>query len=193
MRGVLSILVLAMLAGCFAPEEPEQGSVSIYVTDAATDEFDEIHVVFHDVMVHGAGNGTGWITVFQNETGLDIDLLNLTGARSAFLGEANLTAGKYTQIRINASEAYGIQNGERVEITLANSKLKVVKSFNITAGSETRIVLDFDLDRSVHKQGPHGWKMTPVIGKTFVETVAGDESGADVHDEGEVAEIDGVA
>ncbi len=192
----LSIVLLvttAALAGCVTSGT---GSASIYVKDAATDEFDEIHVVFTKVSVHAAGNDTDngtWQTIWENATGRDVDLLDLSGDRAAFLGEAELASGKYTQIRIEATEAYGIQNGTRVAIELANPTLKVVRSFDVEADKETQIVLDFDLDRSVKQNGPHGWKMTPVIGKTTVTVVEDDASGADVHDEGEVTEIDGLA
>lgn len=190
----LSILLLATasLAGCVGDGA---GSASIYVKDAATDDFDEIHVVFTAVLVHAAGNDTedgSWLTIWENSTGRDIDLLDLSGDRAAFLGEADLDAGKYTQIRIEATQAYGIQDGTRVAIELVNPTLKVVRSFDIEAGKETQIVLDFDLDRSV-KENPQGWRMTPVIGKTTVNVVDDDASGADVHEEGEVTEIDGVA
>ncbi len=184
-----ALLVMAALAGCV---DEGHGSASIYVKDAATDDFDEIHVVFTKVSVHAA-NSTGnssWITVWENATGQDIDLLNLSGNKAAFLGEAELEAGKYTQIRIEAAEAYGIQNGSRVEISLANPTLKVVRSFDVAADMDTQIVLDFDLDRSVKQNGPHGWKMTPVIGKTTVTVVEDDESGAEVHEEGEATELE---
>ncbi len=197
---IVMLLAVTALAGCTASEG--QGSASIYVKDAATDEFDEIHLVFTKVTIHAAGeenatdNSTstaGWQTIWENATGRDIDLLNLSGNRAAFLGEANLSAGKYTQIRIEAQRAYGIQNGTEVPIELANSKLKVVHSFDVDADMETQIVLDFDLDRSVKQNGPHGWKMTPVIGKTIVNVVEDDASGSDVHEEGEVTEIEGTA
>ncbi len=195
MKAISTMLLLSLVAlsGCVSEGA---GSASIYVKDAATDDFDEIHVVFTKVSVHAGGNDTDngtWITLWENATGRDIDLLDLSGDRAAFLGEAELDSGKYTQIRIEATEAYGMQNGSRVEIALANPTLKVVKSFEIDAGKETQIVLDFDLDRSVKQNGPNGWKMTPVIGKTTVTIVEDSESGADVHEEGEVTEIEGVA
>lgn len=189
---LLIMLVAAGLAGCVT--EDGTGSASIYVKDAATNEFDEIHVVFTKVSIHGAGNGsdngTGWITVWENETGQDIDLLDLSGDRAAFLGEADLAAGKYTQIRIQATEAYGMQNGSRIDITLSNPTLKVVKSFDVEAGEESRIVIDFDLDRSVKEQGKNGWRMTPVIGKTTVTIVDDASSGEDSLEEGEATELE---
>ena len=195
MRGIQLALVLiaitlfaVALAGCTASGS---GTASVYVKDAPTDEFDEIHVVFTKVEVHRSGDNEtgGWTTLYENATGQDIDLLDASGDRAAFLGEAGLDAGRYQQIRVHATEAYGIQDGDRVDFALAPTPLKVVRSFEVEADRETRIILDLDLDRSLVQMGPNGWRMTPVIGQTTTEVVDGDDSGAEAHEEGEVSEV----
>ncbi len=208
------LLAGALLPGCFGDE---QGSASVYVKDAPTDKFDEIHVVFTKVEVHAAdsvaddgdeagdaddnetddeGNQTGalagWKTVFSNATGVDVDLLNASGARAAFLGEADLEAGKYTQVRVHVKEAYGVQNGTRVNITVSSGTLKLIHPFDVEADKETRIVLDFDLDRSLRQQGMDGaWRMTPVVGTVSADVVEDDASGEEAGDEaGEIEELE---
>lgn len=199
------LLAGALLPGCFGDG---QGSASVYVKDAPTDEFDEIHVVFTKVEVHAAGGGddesdddnassnqtssAGWRTLFDNASGADVDLLNASGARAAFLGEADLDAGKYTQIRVHVLEAYGIQNGTRINITVSSGVLKLIHPFDVEADKETRIVLDFDLDRSLRQQGPDGaWRMTPVVGTVSADVVDDDASGEEAGDEvGEIKEIE---
>lgn len=193
MRGILVIAMAVALSGCTVAIDGV-GSASIFVKDAVTDDFDELHVVFTEVRVHAAGNDTDdatWQLIWQNETGQDVNLLNASGDLAVFLGEAELEAGNYTQIRIHATEAYGVKDGQRINITLSNSQLKIVKSFDIEADQETRIVLDFDLERSLHQQGNGVWRMTPVIGKVFTEVVEDSQSGADTTQEGEVVEIEG--
>lgn len=192
---VLMAFTVAALSGCVGSDS---GTASFYVKDAPTNEFDEIHVVFNKITVHKAGDDagnetgneteSGWITVYENATGQDVDLLNASGNKAVFLGEADLEAGKYTQIRIYAESAYGVIDGEEIPINLANGVLKVVKSFNV-GDSETRIVLDFNLDKSV-KQAGGAWKMTPVIGKTYAQEVDSEESGEEVHTEGETVELE---
>lgn len=199
---VLMAISVAAFSGCV---DSESGSASFYVKDAPTDEFDEIHVVFSKIMVHKSGGtnnetdnetgnetdnetASGWITVYENATGQDVDLLNASGSKAVFLGEADLETGKYTQIRIYAQSAYGVQGGELVPFDLPNGVLKVVKSFDVVDG-ETRVVIDFDLDKSV-KQAGGQWKMTPVIGKTYAQEVDSEESGEEVHEEGEIVELD---
>lgn len=197
--GITLLITSTVLSGCVGSDDGE-GSASFYVKDAPTDEFSEIHVLFTKIEVHAASDDSddnatdddsGWITVYENATGTDLDLLQASDPNQAFfLGEANLSEGRYTQIRVHTDSAYGIDHdGERIDFALAPTPLKIVRSFEINATMETRIVLDFDLDRALVQQGPNGWRMTPVIGKTLVEEVDNDESGADVHAEGELTEV----
>lgn len=208
MRVLMTALALLAVAFAGCTDSGGEGSASIYVKDAPTDEFAEIHVVFTQVEVHFAGNGSdaedsgdnetedgdheddgtsSWKTLFENEEGADVDLRAANGTAAAFLGEADLAVGKYTQIRIHVSEAYGIDHdGERHEFSVPSSTLKIVRPFDVHADEETQIVVDYDLDRSLTKAGPTGWKLTPVIGKTHVNHVEDDESGEDVHSEGEI-------
>lgn len=190
----MSALVAAVgLAGCVADGD---GSASIYVKDAPTDEFDEIHVLFSEVEVHFGGDSSEdgndteddgeWRTLVQSDDGIDVDLLNASGTRSAFLGEADLEAGTYTQIRVQVIEAYGIQDGERSDFRVPSGTLKLVRSFQVEADQETKITLDFDLDQSLTQAGQGQWILTPVVGKTVVQVVEDDESGEDVHTEGEI-------
>ncbi len=188
-----ALLVTATLSGCTTEGT---GSASIYVKDAPTDEFAEIHVVFTEVRVHASGgnetdNSTaGWKTLVEDSAGIDVDLLNASGNRAAFLGEEDLAAGKYTQIRIIVAEAYGIDHdGARHDFTVPSGTLKLNRPFTVEADKETRIILDFDLDASL-KENPQGWRMTPKVGQTLVEVVEDSQSGAEAHQEGEIAEID---
>lgn len=147
----------------------------------------------------GAGSGSsGWVVLFSDPAGLDVDLLNTTGARAAFLGEASLAAGSYQQVRIEVCAAWGItHDGQNVTIEVASGTLRSVRSFTVPAGQESRITVDLDLDRSLREQGNGQWRLTPVVGKTTVATVADASSGEDTAQPGEVVPIpeadDGVA
>lgn len=230
-----TVLLASGLAGCATGGD---GSASLYVKDAPTDEFNEIHVVFKNAYVHQGGDendgddgedgapeddggqggppgieaGTGleaqqrqqqggstgqfseqagWIELAADPDGIDVNLLNATGTQAAFLGEANLSAGLYTQIAVVIDDAYGIdEDGERVEITVPSGIGRVVRSFNVSAGDETQIIIDLELDRALTESG-QGWKLTPVFGKTTTRTVDDESSGEDAHEPGEVAEVDG--
>jgi hypothetical protein len=134
--------------------------------------------------------GAGWITVFSDPAGVDVDLLNTTGARAAFLGEADLSAGRYQQIRVTVEEAYGVDhNGTRHDITVSGGTVRSVRPFEVEPGQETRLTVDIDLDRSLRQQGNGQWRLTPVIGQTFTAVVEDEASGEDESRPGDVESV----
>lgn len=161
----LPLLLAALLGGC---SDSEEAYFSVFVQDAPTDEFRSVFVNFTEVSVHqSGGNGTsGWRTVFSDADGITVDLLNVTGTRAAFLGEATLRPGHYQQLRFTAASAYGILvDGTRVEIDVPDkSPLRTSKSFRLEAGKETQLVLDIDLDKSLVQKGGE-WELKAKIGK----------------------------
>lgn len=231
---VAAVVLASSLAGCATSGE---GSASLYVKDAPTDEFEEIHVVFTEAYVHEGGDEgnetedenetdaggppegsggpggqgpqasfsqhggsggqenrfseqAGWITLASDADGIDVNLLNATGTKAAFLGDANLSAGTYTQIAVVVQDAYGIDdNGSQVPITVPSGVGRVVSSFDVQAGQETQIIIDLELDRAMTQSGD-GWKLTPVFGKTTTRTVDDSEAGSEAHEPGEVAEVE---
>jgi hypothetical protein len=138
----------------------------------------------------GDGSEAGWIVLFSDPAGVDVDLLNTTGARAAFLGEEDLAAGQYQQIRMTVIEAYGIDHdGERVEITVSSGTLRSVKSFRVEEDRETRITIDIDLERSLRETGNGQWRMTPVVGKTTAQAVDDDSSGDETAEPGDIEDV----
>lgn len=190
------VLVASALSGCMAGGSDE-GQVSFYVKDAPSDEFQSVFVTFSRVDVHRAGGsdddsnetepsqdhnetgenatgeiepeeagGSSWTTIV-NETQA-IDLKQFQGDARAFLGSQNITAGKYTQIRIFVDEAYGISNGTRVNFTVPGGALKIVRPWTVEAGAVTELTVDFELDRSIQTSGPGEYHLKPVM-KLMVE------------------------
>lgn len=136
----------------------------------------------------GSGSQAGWIVLFSGS--IDVDLLNTTGARAAFLGEEDLAAGHYQQIRMTVTKAWGITHtGENKTITVSSGTLRSVKSFEVEAGEETRITIDIDLEKSLKQTGNGQWRMTPVIGKTTAQVVDDESSGEDVAQPGDVETV----
>jgi hypothetical protein len=123
--------------------------------------------------------GAGWITIVDSEH--TIDLKDYQGDARAFLGESAIDAGKYTQIRINVSDVYGMNGTNRTDFTLPSNTLKIVRPWTVTDGEETVLVVDFDLNESIHKSGNGAYRMKPVL-KLTVEN-GQDDSAADDSDE----------
>jgi hypothetical protein len=183
-------LIATAMSGCLGAES--QGHVAFFVKDAPVDDLSSVFVTFSNVEVHRAGSAaehdggnetqemdggnetaeiddgndtksSSWKVIVNSTT--TVDLLNFTGDASAFLGEANITTGKYTQIRITVDEAWGLlkADGSRVNLTIPSGKLKIVSSWTVEAGKTTVLTVDFLLDKSIHKTGNGEWKLKPVL------------------------------
>jgi hypothetical protein len=103
--------------------------------------------------------GENWFTVAQGPK--TFNLIELQGVKD-LLGEKDLTAGKYTQIRLTVDSAELEIGGIKADIKIPSGKLKLVKNFNIEANKTTTLTLDFDAQTSVHQAGSK-YNMKPTI------------------------------
>ncbi|HLE47887.1 MAG TPA: DUF4382 domain-containing protein, partial [Candidatus Thermoplasmatota archaeon] len=104
-------------------------------------------------------SGAGWFQVVNSTH--TVDLKQFQGNASAFLGEADVEAGKYTQIRIEVDEAYGIKDGARVNFTVPSGTLKITRPWTVVAGEETLLTVDFLLEESIVEKGNGGYLLKP--------------------------------
>ncbi len=106
----------------------------------------------------------GWYTIVNVSKTFDlIALQNVTD----LLGEKNLSTGKYTQIRLNITEAnITINNSGKIAVynlKIPSNKVKLIKSFWIYENETTILTLDFDVYESIHKAGKDKYIMRPTI------------------------------
>lgn len=184
---------------------PTSGTVQMWVTDAPrSDNITEIWVTVSDIKIHEAAasqandnasgetegevdesNDTqGWIPA--NLTGPNhFDLLTLrgeSGGLQQMLGTANLTAGRYTQIRMTVDKVEVKIDGVLQDATLASGKLKFVHPFDVEAGKVTKLLFDFDADKFVNVTGsPKEPRIMvkPVV-KLIVSSPQGTEAGVKI-------------
>jgi len=146
-----ALLLLAALAGC------DQGTVQLDVGDAPVDDADRVVVQFTAVVLE---RSDGDDEVFGFSPPRSIDLAALTeGVTAELLGSASVKEGGYDAVRLEIS-ASGSGTDSFVEtggiprpLLLAaadESRLRVTRAFNVERTEETRLVLDFDLRKSVH-------------------------------------------
>jgi PKD repeat protein len=112
---------------------------------------------------NGDGN-VGWYTVVNESQTFDlIALQDVTDV----LGEKNLSAGKYTQIRLNIEKAeITVNDSGEIEVhdlKIPSGSIKLTKGFWIIEGETTILTLDFDIHESVHKTGSNKYMMKPTI------------------------------
>lgn len=156
-----------VLAGCKeSATDPETGKavLRIYLTDAVA-QYDAVNITFTEVSAH---IDSAWL-VLNNQT-QTVNLLDWNNGKTLLLGQAEVEAGKYTQIRLKMQDASVVWNGQTFPMNVpsgAQSGLKLLTNFDVAVGSTYDLVLDFDAERSVVVNGPRskptGFKLKPTI------------------------------
>ena len=162
------------------------GTLTVFVTDAPEYTVTSVVVHFSEVWVHRAAGEEGgegeWIelTITGGSFGPgSVDLAELNGDEAKVeLAAEELVAGKYTQIRVIMDEEEGVQVDYKdpdgnlhqdVTAKLPSGELKFVRPFEVVAGENTEILLDFDLQKSVVFTGPKKGGAADVIVKPVVK------------------------
>ena len=152
-------------------------AVEAFLTDAAADPTSGSGGAPGDDEGDGAGaaNGgpggpslatpiePGWQTLIDAPA--VYDLLQLQNGITAALGNAEIPAGSYSQIRLIVSSAEVVIDGEHHELKIPsgeNTGLKLNFDFAMEGAETYDLVLDFDAQESVKKAGPN-YLLTPVI------------------------------
>ena len=130
------------------------GVIDWYITTATIGEIDD----------DDDDSTAGWYTIVNESQTFDlIALQNVT----EILGENNLSAGKYTQVRLTVEQAeITINNSDIIEVydmKIPSKKVKLIKSFWIYENKTTVLTLDFDIYKSVHRTGNNKFIMKPTI------------------------------
>ena len=154
MKSVLAIMaILVFLSACSDDNSvsnnnnpgSQSGMLKLSLTDKPID-LDEVWVTITNIEVHKTGGN--WISF--DASGDSVDLLTLEN-REQVLQSAQLDEGKYTGIRLEVSEGHIIDaDGERCNLKIPSGSIKIPLNFNIEAGNETNVVLDFNAEKSVH-------------------------------------------
>ena len=134
------------------------GSISINLTDAPVDGASEVVIVFSGIELHQAGGAT---TTIDFSSPKSIDLIKLQGGVTSALTEGSaVPAGDYDWMRLKVlatknsqGESYiKLLTGEQFPLWIpsgAETGLKLVRPFTVAQGSLTRLVIDFDLRKSI--------------------------------------------
>ena len=177
--------LLCFSSGC-TPEGT--GTLTINLTDEPGD-YEEVHITVSQISVHRGeeeeateervkdseenANDGNWIIISEVKQGYN--LLDFQDGAFSSLVEADLEAGVYTQIRLKIVEGddetyvrLESEEGEGNKYPLkvpsgAKSGLKLIHPFEIVAGEETTLYLDFDAKESVIQTGNGQYKLKPTI------------------------------
>lgn len=173
--------LLAACGGSGGSSAQAPGTLGVAVTDAPACGFDAVNVTVRKVRVHQSGSATesegGWTDITLPEP-KKINLLDLTNGVLEELGQTELPAGHYTQMRLVLDPNNGNSNANTVILTTSpantteisldtpsavQSGIKVNTQFDVVSGQQVNLVLDFDACKSIVSKGNGGYALKPVI------------------------------
>jgi hypothetical protein len=194
LRALVMFLMVSMLAACGGQDESggdtvsgeppaSVGVLSLKLTDApAAPVYREVWVTIDRIRVHGSESAAegeaGWREIDASNASLPmkVDLLTLRNGKLRDLGDIELPAGRYEQMRLVLGVQPGdneavveLEDGSLVtrELTIpaaAQAGLKIVHAFDVDSTKATELVLDFDAARSLVEAGKSGrLLLQPVI------------------------------
>lgn len=175
---VAAALLAAACGGGGGGQVP-QGSVRVALTDAPACGYDHVYVTVERVRLHKSGGADdaqgGWEEIVL-EAPRRLDLLELTNGTLEELGQIDVPAGSYNQIRLvlaanggSAPLANAVQptGGSLVPLrtpSAQQSGLKLKSKFEVQENGLADLVLDFDACRSVVLAGGSGgYNLKPVL------------------------------
>lgn len=191
---ILSALILSGCGGGSGGEAgPGTGTLSLSITDASTTRYKAVYVTIDEVQVNrnsGTENGnSGWTTVAAPKQ--TYNLLKLVGGLTAVLGESELEAGAYYQIRLiigkhaqSENNILGVPHPYANYVILNDGSdtvealkipsgmqtgIKLVHNFQIPEDTVVELVLDFDACRSVVETGDRKYLLKPTVKVTGTE------------------------
>jgi hypothetical protein len=176
-RSLLSWLALACVVTFFyaCESDDKNAKLEVWLTDAPGD-YQEVKIDVQGVEIHASENddGNGWTTL-NVKTGI-YDLLELTNGMDTLLGEMELPAGKISQIRLKLGSNNSIKaDGQTFDLSTPSAQqsgLKLQIHQTLEEGVTYKLLLDFDVARSIVKTGNGSYKLKPVI-RTITEAQSG--------------------
>ena len=184
---ILSLSMLIFVAcggGGGSSDGGGTGTLSVGLTDSSTGKYLAIYVTIDEVQVNkkSSSNGnSGWQTVATPMK--TYNLLKLVNGVTEILGEDELEAGTYQQIRLIIGKTAESENnidgvphpyanyvvlndGSYVPLKIPSgyqTGVKLVHNFEVENGSFVELVLDFEACKSVVETGSGKYILKPTI------------------------------
>ena len=193
LRHLALAISIATIAACGGGNGTAPGTMRLSLTDAPACGYDNVFVTVEKVRVHQSSsaddNDAGWSEVVL-PTPQRVDLLTLTNGTLLPLGQTELPAGTYTQMRLvlgstppPGSPAGTMANsikptgGVETELTTPSgqqSGLKMNVNIDIPSGQVADFAIDFDACKSFVKSGNSGqYLLKPVLSVIPILSTAG--------------------
>jgi hypothetical protein len=170
----LRLLPCLLLAAC------DQGTVLLEVGDAPVDDADRVVVQFTGVVLERS-DGDHETTDFAAPLAIDL-AAQVEGATTPLLDAVGATEGEYTGVRLkvsasgDGSDSFVETGGVAQGLVLDDADqplLRVTRRFDVERLTQTRLVIDFDLRKSIHNPGSTGapYRLRPSLRLVDPQTV----------------------
>ncbi len=188
--GLAILLVLSLVLACGGPSDNgETGTLKLYLTDAPidADNVEGVYITITEIQYHWEGE---WATFEDFEGPMKFNLLELTGGISVLLGDFELPAGHYTQIRFmldipehgpqppTSPGCYILFDDDEEEPLFVPSGgetgYKATGAFDVPVNGTVEVTADFDARKAVVLAGATG----RYILKPTIKLVVNDEAGS---------------
>lgn len=188
LRKTLSVALLASLfLLIFACSKKDSASsdgkarMQVYLTDGPGD-YAAVYIDVKDIKINYSSDpDNGWQSLSNVHAG-EYDLLKLTNDDDTLLADAELNTGRVEQIRLilgteNYVQLKGQTNRIKLETPSAEqSGLKLNIHQDITSGVLYKLLLDFDVAKSIHQTGNGKYMLKPTI-RTIMDAIGGSIKG----------------
>jgi hypothetical protein len=163
------------------------GTMRMMLKDSPFTDAKSLLVTFSEVDAHKSDTAdSSWakIPFAAAATARTCDLKKLQTAQDV-LGTGPLATGHYTQVRLIVSSAavyfdnaatgdacaptIAAPAGRTASVTIPSGEVKLNREFDVSSGTTTTMLLDFDGDRSVRETGNGQFMMSPVISVVSVQ------------------------
>lgn len=183
---IQSFLVMATASLLFVACSREQKHVSsnkarlqVALTDDPGD-YDAVYIDVQDILINVTGDTiNGWRSLDNVQRG-QYDLLKLVNDDDTILADAEIPVGRVHQIRlVLGTENYVVVDGDMIKLqtpSAQQSGLKLNIQHDVSAGIMYKLLLDFDVAKSIVKTGNNKYILKPVI-RTMLGAVGGSVKG----------------
>jgi hypothetical protein len=194
MKTILNYFMLALIAvvgfSCNNDDELLAGSakVNFYLVDASGD-FDQVWIEVialrikaddndqnNDDDIEDDSDESSWVEIPFEEGSRYVNLLELTGENSQFLGSEIFPEGEIDQLRlVLGDDNYVVKDGNRSELktpSAQQSGLKIKLNESIEGGKSYEIVIDFDVEKSIIVAGNSGNIILKPVLRAYVRKAA---------------------
>jgi hypothetical protein len=180
---LFSAVLFAALAflciSCSKNDSNGKPRLQVYLTDDPGD-YEEVLIDVQDILINYSNNeNDGWVSLNNVNKGT-YDVLKLVNDQDTLLADAELNSGKIEQIRlVLGPNNYLKVDGVKVKLetpSAQQSGLKLNIHQEVTGDIIYKLLLDFDVAKSINRTGNGKYMLKPVI-RTILEAAGGSIKG----------------